>query len=463
MTQWALSGHDASNLQVASILDQMPVGIGLFDRSGELLHANRHFENVAGGPIPSIRAMNRESWHVISDPETECNEEGWPLHRALNGKLGTPMVDFIRKFECGMERLVGVSAVPLISDDGDVTGALVIVKDVSNRQTKELVSNLDLSNIRRFADYSTNAILIINRETDEIEYMSPTALRLWSGRRQIATAEEWLESVHPDDRLQVIERRRAVANGDSQRFQYRIVDDAGITMRHLREACFSIPGETGAADGIGAIVEDISPELQVYLVQGDGHSVSDLALELATSGTQVKVFSAQDNVVSLAEVLHAGCVVVDLRGSYTNIDLVAGVLQERPDDLQIILVGPADTPAHHVITAMKAGAKDFLLEPLLPGALTRSIEAASAGLPGRKSAPDPKQIEFANRMAGLPRREREVLLGLVGGGTNKSIARHLNISPRTVEVHRAHLMERLNVHSLAELLCVAHDAGYRTA
>ena len=62
--------------------------------------------------------------------------------------------------------------------------------------------------------------------------------------------------------------------------------------------------------------------------------------------------------------------------------------------------------------------------------------------------------------ARLTPRENEVLHGLMGGGSNKSIARQLNVSPRTVEMHRANLMDRLGARSLPEALRVAHEAGF---
>ncbi|MFO6448018.1 response regulator transcription factor [Erythrobacter sp. NE805] len=66
---------------------------------------------------------------------------------------------------------------------------------------------------------------------------------------------------------------------------------------------------------------------------------------------------------------------------------------------------------------------------------------------------------IAARIAGLTPREREVLIGLVEGGTNKVIANKLGISPRTVELHRARVMKQLNANSLTELLQTALSAG----
>jgi two-component system response regulator FixJ len=99
---------------------------------------------------------------------------------------------------------------------------------------------------------------------------------------------------------------------------------------------------------------------------------------------------------------------------------------------------------------MKAGASDFLEKPYSDHALLGSIEAAFA-----KETPSDRNQEIADavrRVATLSPREREVLYGLMDGRPNKVIAHHLGISVRTVEVHRARMMERLGTRQLADAL-----------
>ena len=107
---------------------------------------------------------------------------------------------------------------------------------------------------------------------------------------------------------------------------------------------------------------------------------------------------------------------------------------------------------------MKAGAVDYIDAPYRPEQLLEAIASAQAAI--RETAERDQTAELARgRIAGLAPREREVLDGLLAGGTNKTIARDLGISPRTVEAHRARIMERLGVQSLPEMVQVAMAAG----
>ena len=109
---------------------------------------------------------------------------------------------------------------------------------------------------------------------------------------------------------------------------------------------------------------------------------------------------------------------------------------------------------------MKAGAADFVEMPCEPEALLAAVASALADI--KEAAADDRSAALAReRLAGLSAREREVLDGLLAGGTNKTIAKDLGISPRTVEVHRAHLMERLGARTLPEAVLVAAAAGVR--
>jgi two-component system response regulator FixJ len=122
----------------------------------------------------------------------------------------------------------------------------------------------------------------------------------------------------------------------------------------------------------------------------------------------------------------------------------------------IIVTGHGDVPL--AVRAMKAGAVDFIEKPfdeqLMLDSVGRAIEVSSQS---RSQASLTQAAE--SRIALLTARERQVLEHLVAGRANKVIAHELNISPRTVEIHRAHLMEKMQARSLSELVRLALAAG----
>lgn len=108
---------------------------------------------------------------------------------------------------------------------------------------------------------------------------------------------------------------------------------------------------------------------------------------------------------------------------------------------------------------MKAGSVDYLTAAD-EGSLRSKLAIAIAECHGT-ARPAARDESAASRMARLTPREREVLLGLVEGGTNKTIGQALGVSPRTVELHHAHVMDRLNADSLTEPLQIAMTAGIK--
>ena len=113
------------------------------------------------------------------------------------------------------------------------------------------------------------------------------------------------------------------------------------------------------------------------------------------------------------------------------------------------------------VQAMKAGAVDFLEKPFEKAALLAAIEDAFARIDASDQAAT-RAAEAEVILSALTPRERDVLEGLAKGLPNKTIAYDLDISPRTVEVHRANLMTKLGVRSLSDALRIAFAAGVGT-
>src|SRR5690606_33977976 len=144
--------------------------------------------------------------------------------------------------------------------------------------------------------------------------------------------------------------------------------------------------------------------------------------------------------------LTSAVLITDLRmPDMSGVDLIKRLRSESITIPAIVITGHGDVPM--AVEAMKAGAIDFLEKPfeddVIIGAVGRAIELIE------KRPGTPTDIEsICERMAQLSEREHQVMKGVVAGQSNKAIAYNLDISPRTVEVHRANVMAKMNCKSL---------------
>ncbi|TNC67543.1 response regulator [Rubellimicrobium roseum] len=210
---------------------------------------------------------------------------------------------------------------------------------------------------------------------------------------------------------------------------------------------------------IGGITEDLTQEEvnQVYIVSTTAAEVRRLAGLVRSIGHRAQIFDSASTFLDVATVLAPGCVLVDLRRRRKEGLSILRELRARSIPLPTVALDAPTTDAMTGVAAMKAGATDYVIakdEASLRTLLAKTLAECHAMV--RLTTRD----ENADaRVARLTPREREVLVGLLGGGTNKSIGQKLGISPRTVELHRAQVMNRLNAGSLTELLQIALAAG----
>jgi FixJ family two-component response regulator len=150
-------------------------------------------------------------------------------------------------------------------------------------------------------------------------------------------------------------------------------------------------------------------------------------------------------------------VLVDLRKVKDEGLSIPRELKARSITLPTIALDAPAADVASAVAAMKAGAIDYVTvadEKSLRATLANAMAECHGA-----ARPTTRDENAIARLARLTPREREVLAGLVEGGTNKTIGQELGISPRTVELHRAHVMNRLNASSLTELLQIAFAAG----
>ena len=188
----------------------------------------------------------------------------------------------------------------------------------------------------------------------------------------------------------------------------------------------------------------------VYVIDDDEVLRESVAVLLGGAGIQVQAFASGPEFLAVAPTLKSGCVLTDVRmPEMDGIELQRRLLEMGVDLPILVMTGQADVPT--AIKAMKAGAIDFIEKPFAPEALVGAVRAgleASHRTIRQRAAIDGAKA----RLADLTPRELEVLDQLVAGHPNKIIAHELGLSPRTVEVHRARIMDKTESKSLSELV-----------
>ncbi len=194
---------------------------------------------------------------------------------------------------------------------------------------------------------------------------------------------------------------------------------------------------------------------RVIIIDDDEAVLDSLKELLLAEGFAIEAFtSASVCLKHHPEILDA-CVVTDLRmPEMDGLELIEALRRRGALPPIIVITGHGDVPM--AVRAMKLGAREFLEKPFDPDLLVGAIHesfAAGAPAPGRPDA------GLARRLQTLTPREHQVLEQLVLGRSNKAIGRELGISPRTVEIHRARVMEKMGASSLSQLVRIAFVAG----
>jgi two-component system response regulator FixJ len=195
----------------------------------------------------------------------------------------------------------------------------------------------------------------------------------------------------------------------------------------------------------------------VHLVDDEEAIRRSAGFMLKTAGFRVRPFVSGVELLKHVRTLEPGCILLDIRMPGMDGLEVQQALREQGVALPIIIMtGHGDISV--AVKAMKAGAVDFIEKPFEKSVLLSALEQGLSRLRKAERSRE-REDEAGLRIASLTQREREVLAGLAQGLPNKSIAYDLGLSPRTVEIHRANLMQKLGVHSLSEALRIAFAAG----
>ena len=194
-------------------------------------------------------------------------------------------------------------------------------------------------------------------------------------------------------------------------------------------------------------------ETEILIVDDDAAVRDSLRALLESSGLAVREFDSAKALLASPLLGESACVVADIRmPDMDGLALQEELIKRRIGLPVIIVTGHGDVAL--AVRAMKAGAVDFIEKPFDEQWMLDSVgRALNVSKESRSQASLAQAAE--SRISLLTGRERQVLEHLVAGRANKVIAHELDISPRTVEIHRAHLMEKMQARSLSDLIRLA--------
>ena len=194
----------------------------------------------------------------------------------------------------------------------------------------------------------------------------------------------------------------------------------------------------------------MSTELTVFIVDDDASVRDSLGLLLGIQGYRIALFATAEDVLAAWRPHWTGCLLIDIRMPGMDGMTLQQTLLDRGCRLPVIIItGHGDVSLAR--QAFKAQARDFLEKPFIEAKLIGAIEDAFGE--ARLALDESRRRTTATEaLAVLTPREREVMQLVVIGKHNREIALALDISPRTVEVHKARLMSKLDVGNVADLV-----------
>ncbi|MEJ2347123.1 MAG: response regulator [Gammaproteobacteria bacterium] len=198
----------------------------------------------------------------------------------------------------------------------------------------------------------------------------------------------------------------------------------------------------------------------VFIVDDDEAARESLTLVAKSDGLHAEAFDSAESFLECYQPGRPGCLVLDIRMPGLSGLELQQQLKQRHIDLPIIFVtGHGDVPI--AVRALKAGAIDFFEKPYDVWSLLKRIRDCMRHEEQRLDCVEPGRLP-THKLAELTPRERQIMDLMVEGHSNKIIARRLGISVRTVEVHRANLMDKLDARSLADVVHLALQSRQRS-
>jgi len=188
----------------------------------------------------------------------------------------------------------------------------------------------------------------------------------------------------------------------------------------------------------------------VHVIDDDEALRDSLRFLLTSAKIEVKTYESATAFLAALPQIKGGCIITDVKmPQLSGIELLRKLKSMSIDLPVIVMTGHSDVSI--AVQAMKEGAVDFLEKPYDDESLLGAVRLALDRY-GKEANKLVEKAQIRERFNSLSRREREVLEGLIAGHPNKIIASNLKISPRTVEIYRAHVMTKMNADNISDLV-----------
>jgi len=195
----------------------------------------------------------------------------------------------------------------------------------------------------------------------------------------------------------------------------------------------------------------------VFVVDDDQAMRNSLKWLIESVGVQVESFASADEFLAQYQPGRAGCLVLDVRmPGMSGLELQEYLVEKNIHIPAVVITGHGDVPM--AVRAMKSGVVDFIEKPFNDEVLLDAIRRAIV-FEERQRNQRAEHLQIQQRLSHLTPREHEVMSMVTDGKSNKEIANALGVSAKTIEAHRARVMEKMQAGSLAELVRMALAAN----
>ncbi|MGE0774958.1 MAG: response regulator transcription factor [Sphingomonadaceae bacterium] len=209
--------------------------------------------------------------------------------------------------------------------------------------------------------------------------------------------------------------------------------------------------------GIGEVSETVNNERAVYVVDDDRMARSSLHFLLAAAGFDARPFASGQDFLDALGFLKPGCILLDLRmPAMDGQEVLQRMRSHLPMFPVVVITGHGDIAS--AVQCIKLGAADFIEKPFKDEQLFAILNPLFENLIHSVEAQQ-KKLLASQALSRLSPRQAEIFALLTKGHTSKQVGKALGLSPRTVDMHRAHILERLSVNSIAAAMSLLSIIG----